>query len=93
MHKCSKFGEWLSVKFWGLQLPLMPINNAFSLLYHLCSTFYNNDGGRGGVVTTGYLPLAFQGSNRFIGNQGRVLVVSKLALLLRDCYAHGWKPP
>ena len=35
-----------------------------------------NDGGGGGVVSTSYLPLVFEGNNSFLGNRGTSLTVS-----------------
>ena len=43
---------------------------------HFCSSFSANDGGRGGVVSTSYLPLMFDGNNSFHSNRGTSLAVS-----------------
>lgn len=62
-------------------LDLCSISYVFckSSLICQCSTFAENDGGRAGVLSTAYLPLAFHGQNKFYGNMGRVLVVSYFA--------------
>ena len=40
-----------------------------------CSNFFDNNGGRGGAVSSAYLPLKFDGDITFESNRGRTLVV------------------
>ena len=46
------------------------------MFIYVRSTFIGNDGGRGGVVSTSYLPLRFDGNNTLARNTGTGLTVS-----------------
>ena len=49
------------------------------------SSFTRNDGGHGGVVSTGHLPLTFDGYTVFSENRGASLAVSTF-IAVRFCF-------
>ena len=55
----------------------------FLCIYHLCSSFHNNIGGGGGVLSTRNVPLVFKRNSSFIKNKGRTLVVGDIQLFTK----------
>ncbi len=54
------------------------MNLIFYVNTFLCtySSFTGNNGGRGGILSTSYLPLLFEGASKFTKNSGTSLTVS-----------------
>ena len=83
----SVFAVYIHQHFWTYNyLHNLSLIQSLAHLYamlslHFFSIFVRNNGGLGGAVSTAYVPLSFNGINRFKANRGRSFLVSKLLIM------------
>ena len=57
------------------------INSLSTSMFSMYFSFFeDNSGGRAGVLSIAYIPVSFRGTNVFMNNTGRVLLVSLLII-------------